>query len=98
MILEEQSDESSSQSVSLEMDVNLPPAHQNADSDDSNVHMDVSKNDEYFIGKVIHPFDAQADEELSRSIDDYVVVRQFVKIVLLILFYICFCIISFKKL
>ncbi|KAI9177905.1 hypothetical protein LWI28_020497 [Acer negundo] len=76
MILEEQSDESSSQSMSLKMDVNLPPAHQNADSDDSNVHMDVNKDDEYFIGKVIHPFDAKADGELSLSIDDYVVVRQ----------------------
>ncbi|KAH7577426.1 hypothetical protein ACOSP7_001674 [Xanthoceras sorbifolium] len=76
MILEEQSEESSSQSVSLEMDVNLPHTHQNTDSDDSNVHMHVNQNDEYFIAKVIHPFDAQADGELSLSIDDYVVIRQ----------------------
>lgn len=31
---------------------------------------------DYFIGKVIHPFDAQADGELSLSIDDFVIVRQ----------------------
>nr|XP_027193283.1 SH3 domain-containing protein 2 [Cicer arietinum] len=30
----------------------------------------------YFFGKVIHPFDAQAEGELSLSVDDYVVVRQ----------------------
>ncbi|KAJ1431173.1 SH3-like domain superfamily [Sesbania bispinosa] len=30
----------------------------------------------YFFAKVIHPFDAQAEGELSLSLDDYVVVRQ----------------------
>ncbi|KAK9277749.1 hypothetical protein L1049_007296 [Liquidambar formosana] len=30
----------------------------------------------YFIARVIHPFDAQADGELSLSVDDYIVVRQ----------------------
>ncbi|KAI3787231.1 hypothetical protein L1987_41569 [Smallanthus sonchifolius] len=31
---------------------------------------------DYFIGKVIHPFDAQADGELSLNVDDFVIVRQ----------------------
>ncbi|KAJ6794771.1 SH3 domain-containing protein 2-like [Iris pallida] len=31
---------------------------------------------EYFVAKVIHPFDAEADGELSLSVGDYVVVRQ----------------------
>ncbi|KAI7735479.1 hypothetical protein M8C21_017837 [Ambrosia artemisiifolia] len=31
---------------------------------------------DYFIGKVIHPFEAQADGELSLNVDDYVIVRQ----------------------
>lgn len=35
-----------------------------------------SKSDLYFIAKVIHSFDAQADGELSLEVDDYVVVRQ----------------------
>ncbi|MQM15610.1 hypothetical protein Taro_048553 [Colocasia esculenta] len=30
----------------------------------------------YFIAEVVHPFDAQADGELSLSIGDYVVIRQ----------------------
>ncbi|XP_072963352.1 SH3 domain-containing protein 2-like isoform X2 [Typha angustifolia] len=30
----------------------------------------------YFVAEVIHPFDAQADGELSLSVGDYVVVRQ----------------------
>ncbi|CAI9094882.1 OLC1v1030707C1 [Oldenlandia corymbosa var. corymbosa] len=33
-------------------------------------------NDSYFIGKVIHSFDAQTDGELSLAVGDYVVVRQ----------------------
>ncbi|KAL4570225.1 hypothetical protein LXL04_025876 [Taraxacum kok-saghyz] len=39
-------------------------------------HKSENQNNEYFIGKVIHPFDAQADGELSLSIDDFVIVRQ----------------------
>ncbi|KAK9076152.1 hypothetical protein SSX86_004485 [Deinandra increscens subsp. villosa] len=35
-----------------------------------------NQNYDYFIGKVIHPFDAQADGELSLNVDDYVIVRQ----------------------
>ncbi|XP_027360201.1 SH3 domain-containing protein 2 isoform X1 [Abrus precatorius] len=35
-----------------------------------------SQTGTYFFAKVIHPFDAQAEGELSLSIDDFVVVRQ----------------------
>ncbi|KAK1408676.1 hypothetical protein QVD17_40656 [Tagetes erecta] len=35
-----------------------------------------NKDYDYFIGKVIHPFDAQADGELSLNVDEYVIVRQ----------------------
>ncbi|KAH9687704.1 SH3 domain-containing protein 1 [Citrus sinensis] len=68
---EEQSNESSSQHVTLEMDVNV-----NTDSNGADLQTHINQNDVYFIGKVIHPFDAQANGELSLSIDDYVVVRQ----------------------
>uniref|UniRef100_A0A1D1XLF8 Endophilin-A3 n=1 Tax=Anthurium amnicola TaxID=1678845 RepID=A0A1D1XLF8_9ARAE len=36
----------------------------------------VDPKSDYFIAQVIHPFDAQADGELSLSVGDYVVVRQ----------------------
>ncbi|KAI4314587.1 hypothetical protein L6164_027477 [Bauhinia variegata] len=39
-------------------------------------HKNTSHMDTLFFAKVIHPFDAQAEGELSLSIDDYVVVRQ----------------------
>ncbi|KAJ0594205.1 hypothetical protein HanHA300_Chr03g0105841 [Helianthus annuus] len=35
-----------------------------------------NKDYDYFIGKVIHPFDVQANGELSLNVDDYVIVRQ----------------------
>ncbi|XP_024032307.1 SH3 domain-containing protein 1 [Morus notabilis] len=35
-----------------------------------------NQDDTFFIAKVIHQFDAQADGELSLSVDDFVVVRQ----------------------
>ncbi|XP_024040964.1 SH3 domain-containing protein 2-like isoform X1 [Citrus clementina] len=76
MILEEQSNESSSQHVTLEMDVNASCVYQNTDSNGADLQMHINQNDVYFIAKVIHPFDAQANGELSLSIDDYVVVRQ----------------------
>lgn len=34
------------------------------------------ENGTYFIGKVIHPFDAQAEGELSLVVDEYIVVRK----------------------
>ncbi|XP_071693574.1 SH3 domain-containing protein 1-like [Rutidosis leptorrhynchoides] len=39
-------------------------------------HQNEDQYHDYFIGKVIHPFDAQADGELSLNVDDYVIVRQ----------------------
>lgn len=39
-------------------------------------HLNKNQDYGYFIGKVIHPFDAQADGELSLTVDDYVIVRQ----------------------
>ncbi|KAH9753726.1 SH3 domain-containing protein 1 [Citrus sinensis] len=76
MILEEQSNESSSQHVTLEMDVNASCVYKNTDSNGADLQTHINQNDVYFIAKVIHPFDAQANGELSLSIDDYVVVRQ----------------------
>ncbi|XP_044503557.1 SH3 domain-containing protein 1-like isoform X1 [Mangifera indica] len=76
MIVEEQSDESSSQSVTMQKDVNSQLANQSIDSDGSDRNLHVNHNNDNFIAKVVHPFDAQADGELSLSVDDYVVVRQ----------------------
>ncbi|KAL7609892.1 SH3 domain-containing protein 1 [Lactuca sativa] len=39
-------------------------------------HLSENQDYDYFIGKVVHPFDAQADGELSLSVDDFVIVRQ----------------------
>ncbi|XP_027080960.2 SH3 domain-containing protein 1 isoform X1 [Coffea arabica] len=68
MILEEQLNESS-----------LHSSFSQKDSCSLFVHVDTinkSEDDAYFIAKVIHSFDAQADGELSLAVDDYVVVRQ----------------------
>ncbi|KAL6556504.1 hypothetical protein OROGR_005792 [Orobanche gracilis] len=45
-------------------------------SDISNSQCDENKSESYFIAKVIHPFDAQADGELGLEVDDYVIIRQ----------------------
>ncbi|KAL8208275.1 hypothetical protein R6Q57_007687 [Mikania cordata] len=46
-------------------------------SGDATQHLhNKNQNCDYFIGKAIHPFDAQADGELSLNVDDYVIVRQ----------------------
>ncbi|CDP19879.1 unnamed protein product [Coffea canephora] len=68
MILEEQLNESS-----------LHSSFSQKDSCSLFVHVDTinkSEDDAYFIAKVIHSFDAQADGELSLAVDDFVVVRQ----------------------
>ncbi|GAY53517.1 hypothetical protein CUMW_149770 [Citrus unshiu] len=49
---------------------------QSTDTNGADLQTHINQNDVYFIAKVIHPFDAQANRELSLSIDDYVVVRQ----------------------
>ncbi|KAI7987731.1 SH3 domain-containing protein 2 [Camellia lanceoleosa] len=71
MILEKQLNESSSQSVTMQRDADVSPV-----LDGPDVPQDEHQNDSYFIAKVIHSFDAQAEGELSLSVDDYVVVRQ----------------------
>ncbi|ESR46082.1 hypothetical protein KPL70_014855 [Citrus sinensis] len=58
------------------MDVHASCVYQSTDSNGADLQTHINQNDVYFIAKVIHPFDAQANGELSLSIDDYVVVRQ----------------------
>ncbi|KAF2308950.1 hypothetical protein GH714_025861 [Hevea brasiliensis] len=76
MILEEQLNDSSSQSVTIQQDVNTPSVHQDTTSNGSGDQMHINQKGTFFIAKVIHAFDAQAEGELSLFLDDYVVVRQ----------------------
>ncbi|KAL3818380.1 hypothetical protein ACJIZ3_004285 [Penstemon smallii] len=79
MILEEQTEDSSLESEIQPRDKNIPsPDHEIVSNRSSNGQGDDGddKSDTYFIAKVIHPFDAQADGELNLEVDDYVVVRQ----------------------
>ncbi|GLT74913.1 hypothetical protein SLA2020_466780 [Shorea laevis] len=75
MVLEDQSNESSVQSTTMQREMNVHPARAITYSNGSDVSKD-NHNKTYFIAKVVHPFDAQADGELSLAVDDYVVVRQ----------------------
>lgn len=52
MIVEEQSDESSSQSVTMQKDVNSQLANQSIDSDGSDRNLHVNHNNDNFIAKV----------------------------------------------
>ncbi|KAF3449217.1 hypothetical protein FNV43_RR09945 [Rhamnella rubrinervis] len=72
MTLEKQSKESSSLPLRMQRDVYEWLGHRDNKSHESDDHQDGM----FFIAKVIHQFDAEADGELSLSIDDYVVVRQ----------------------
>ncbi|XP_011027999.1 PREDICTED: endophilin-A3-like isoform X3 [Populus euphratica] len=77
MILEEQLNESSPQSATTQREMVVPSVHENNTSNGSKNHMDNNNQEDWlFIAKVIHPFDAQAEGELSLSVDDFVVVRQ----------------------
>ncbi|KAL6310714.1 hypothetical protein AAG906_022551 [Vitis piasezkii] len=76
MIMEKKRNESSSQPITMEKDVCVPTTSKDANSNGFDDHGHANQNGSYFIAKVIHPFDAQADGELGLSIDDYVVVRQ----------------------
>ncbi|XP_057799089.1 SH3 domain-containing protein 2-like [Salvia miltiorrhiza] len=76
MILDEETTESSLQSEFPPGDDNVPFPNDGIDSNRSNGQDDESKSDLYFIGKVIHSFDAQSEGELSLELDEYVVVRQ----------------------
>ncbi|XVF52193.1 hypothetical protein PTKIN_Ptkin04bG0245000 [Pterospermum kingtungense] len=74
MILEEQMNESLN-SLTLQSEVNVALEHDNTKSNTSEAQEN-NQSDVYFIAKVVHPFDAQADGELSLAVGDYVVVRQ----------------------
>ncbi|KAL3598861.1 hypothetical protein D5086_006779 [Populus alba] len=77
MILEEQLNESSPQSATTQREMIVPSVHESNTSNGSKNHTDNNnQEDGLFIAKVIHPFDAQAEGELSLSVDDFVVVRQ----------------------
>lgn len=75
MIMEEQSNESSSEPTTVEREINVHPTREETYSNRSDFPPESYKQT-YFIAKVVHPFNAQADGELSLVIDDYVVVRQ----------------------
>ncbi|KDP39730.1 hypothetical protein JCGZ_02750 [Jatropha curcas] len=76
MISEEQLNESSSQSATTQQNVNALAIHPDTTSNGAGDEKDINQKDTFFIAKVIHAFDAQAEGELSLSLDDYVVVRQ----------------------
>ncbi|XP_038695076.1 SH3 domain-containing protein 1-like isoform X2 [Tripterygium wilfordii] len=76
MSLEEQRMQSSSMLASTRKDVNIPTAHQDANSNGPDDPTHINQTNAYFIAKVVHAFDAQTEGELSLSVDDYVVVRQ----------------------
>ncbi|XP_061359875.1 SH3 domain-containing protein 1 [Gastrolobium bilobum] len=73
MIMERQPKESTS--FPLPRDGYNKPADENTKSNGFDYKHN-SQTGTYFFAKVIHPFDAQAEGELSLSVDDYVVVRQ----------------------
>ncbi|CAA0814929.1 SH3 domain-containing protein [Striga hermonthica] len=76
MILEEQMEDPILQPETPPRGESIPSHSHESVSNRSNVEDGENKSDSYFIAKVIHPFDAQADGELSLEVDDYVVVRQ----------------------
>ncbi|KAK7309475.1 hypothetical protein RJT34_06230 [Clitoria ternatea] len=51
------------------------PAEENANNANG-IDKHNSQTGSYFFAKVVHPFDAQAEGELSLSVDDFVVVRK----------------------
>ncbi|XP_031125052.1 SH3 domain-containing protein 1-like isoform X3 [Ipomoea triloba] len=71
MVIEEQLNEPVLQSSSTPQ----REAHEMTSNGSLHQREDV-KNRDYFIAKVLHSFDAQADGELSLEVDGYVVVRQ----------------------
>ncbi|XP_048320194.2 SH3 domain-containing protein 1 [Ziziphus jujuba] len=72
MTLERQSKEFSSLPTKIHRNVYERLGNQDNNSQESDDHQD----NMFFIAKVIHQFDAEAEGELSLSVDDYVVVRQ----------------------
>lgn len=75
MVLEKQC-VSASLPANTVTDVYVPPAHEDINSNKSGDLDSTTVENMYFIAKVIHPFDAQSDEEMSISIGDYVIIRQ----------------------
>ncbi|KAJ7943962.1 SH3 domain-containing protein 2 [Quillaja saponaria] len=74
MIMEKQLKETSS--LPVQNDLYSQPVPEDANSNGFDKHGLINQPDILFIAKVIHPFDAQAEGELSLSVDDYVVVRK----------------------
>lgn len=62
-------------SFPLPRDGHNQPADENVNSNGIDYKPN-SQTGTYFFAKVVHPFDAQAEGELSLSVDDFVVVRQ----------------------
>ncbi|XP_073304339.1 SH3 domain-containing protein 1-like isoform X5 [Primulina huaijiensis] len=80
MILVEQTHDSSLQSENPSIKDNISPVNDEKVSIRSSSQNNVDKNDSYFLAKVIHSFDSQAEGELNLEVDDHVVVRQFTRI------------------
>ncbi|XP_010518975.1 PREDICTED: SH3 domain-containing protein 1-like [Tarenaya hassleriana] len=78
MVTEEEATESSPQPLSIE---NVTDAHPEevtkSNGSRDNHHLQPgNQKDSNFLAKVVHPFDAQSDGELSLGVDDYVIVRK----------------------
>ncbi|KAI9125219.1 hypothetical protein K1719_003835 [Acacia pycnantha] len=73
MILEKQSKESPS--IPMPRDGHTQPVSENANLNGFD-HLSKDPSGTCYFAKVVHPFDAQAEGELSLSVGDYVVVRQ----------------------
>ncbi|XP_075506028.1 SH3 domain-containing protein 1-like isoform X3 [Primulina tabacum] len=80
MILVEHTDYSSLQSENPSIKDNISPVNDEKVSIRSSSQNNGDKNDSYFLAKVIHSFDSQAEGELTLEVDDHVVVRQFTRI------------------
>lgn len=75
MIMIDERQPQDSTSFPLPKDEHNQPANEKANSNGIGYKHN-TQTGTYFFAKVIHPFDAQAEGELSLSVDDYVVVRQ----------------------
>ncbi|XP_043717239.1 SH3 domain-containing protein 1-like isoform X1 [Telopea speciosissima] len=75
MVLEKQHSESIFPPPSSVTDVDFPLPHSDTITNRSG-DVPSAEKETYFVAEVIHPFDAQADGELSLFVGDYVVVRQ----------------------
>ncbi|XP_022134460.1 SH3 domain-containing protein 2-like isoform X2 [Momordica charantia] len=77
LILLSQSDGSLSQpTIRNGEEDDQPSESKDTKSNESDAHGPLDENKGHFIAKVIHAFDAQAEGELSLTVDDYVVLRQ----------------------